>query len=69
MRSMRLLLLSLIASCVSTKAAQLDPTLKLAPVCPDGVQMFTEASKVGKPTPKLRSSSPAGRATGHPKPA
>jgi hypothetical protein len=49
MRSMRLLFLSLIASCVSTKAAQLDPTLKLAPVCPDGVQMFTEASKIGKP--------------------
>jgi hypothetical protein len=49
MRSMRLLLLSLIAGCVSTKAAQLDPTLKLAPVCPDGVQVFTDASKVGKP--------------------
>src|SRR2546427_8861934 len=26
-----------------------NPSLKLAPVCPDGVQVFTDTSKVGKP--------------------
>src|SRR2546428_14040769 len=38
-----------LAACVSTNAALLNPSLKLAPVCPDGVQVFTDTSKVGKP--------------------
>ena len=27
----------------------LNPSLKLAPICPDGVQVFTDTTKVGKP--------------------
>lgn len=38
-----------ILACVHTNAAVLDPSLKLEPVCPDGVQVFTDTSKVGKP--------------------
>ena len=38
-----------LAACVSTNAALLNPSLKLAPICPDGVQVFTDTSKVGKP--------------------
>ena len=38
-----------LAACVATNAALLDPTLKLAPICPDGVEVFTDSSKVGKP--------------------
>lgn len=38
-----------LVGCVSTNAALLDPSLKLAPVCPDGVMVFTDSSKVGKP--------------------
>ena len=36
------------AGCVSTNAAVLNPSVKLAPICPDGVQLFTSADKVGK---------------------
>lgn len=36
------------AGCVSTNAAVLNPSVKLAPLCPDGVQLFTSADKVGK---------------------
>ena len=36
-------------ACVSTNAALLNPGVTLAPVCPDGVQVFTDSSKVGKP--------------------
>jgi len=39
----------LAAACVSTNAALLNPSLKLQPVCPDGVQVFTDSSRVGKP--------------------
>lgn len=49
MRSLRPLPLVLGVACVSTNAALLDPSLKLAPVCPEGVQVFTDSSKVGKP--------------------
>jgi len=38
-----------VLGCVRTNASLLDPTLKLAPVCPDGVVVFTDSSKVGKP--------------------
>jgi len=38
-----------ICACVSTNAALLNPGVTLAPVCPDGVQVFTDSSKVGKP--------------------
>jgi hypothetical protein len=38
-----------LAACVSTNAALMNPALKLAPVCSDGVQVFTDTSKVGKP--------------------
>jgi hypothetical protein len=37
------------AGCVSTNASVLDPSLKLAPVCPDGVMVFTDSSRVGRP--------------------
>jgi hypothetical protein len=40
---------AVLAACVSTNAALLNPSLKLAPVCPEGVQVFTDSSKVGKP--------------------
>jgi hypothetical protein len=38
-----------LVGCVSTNAALLNPSIKLAPVCPDGVMVFTDSSKVGKP--------------------
>src|SRR6266566_2462887 len=34
--------------CVSTNAAVLNTSLKLPAICPDGVQVFTDSSKVGK---------------------
>ena len=39
----------LLAACVSTNAALMNPSLKLQPVCPDGVQVFTDSGRVGKP--------------------
>ncbi len=39
----------LLAACVSTNAAVMNPSLKLQPVCPDGVQVFSDSSRVGKP--------------------
>lgn len=36
-----------LTACVSTNAALLDPTVKLAPVCPEGVALFTTAERVG----------------------
>jgi len=38
-----------LVGCVSTNAAVLDNSLKLAAICPDGVKVFTDSSKVGKP--------------------
>jgi hypothetical protein len=38
-----------VVSCVHTKAALLDPSLKLDPICPEGVVIFTDSSKVGRP--------------------
>ncbi len=52
MRRWMLWLAPVIVACVSTNAAVLNPGLKLAPVCPDGVQVFTDSSKVGKPYTK-----------------
>jgi len=43
-----LLGLSVVASCVSTNAAVMDSSVKLAPTCADGVAMFTTADKVGR---------------------
>lgn len=37
------------AACVSTKAAVLNPGLQLAPVCPDGVMVFTTPDRVAQP--------------------
>lgn len=36
-------------ACVHTNAAVLDVTQKFAPLCPDGVKVFSDTSKVGKP--------------------
>lgn len=36
------------AACVSTNMALLDPSVRLAPICPDGVALFTAADRVGK---------------------
>jgi hypothetical protein len=38
----------LTGACVSTNAALMNPTVKLAPVCPNGVALFTSPDKVGK---------------------
>jgi hypothetical protein len=48
MRGLVPLLVLATAGCVSTNAAVLNPSVKLAPICPDGVQLFTSADKVGK---------------------
>ena len=39
----------LVAACVHTKATILDPSLQLAPTCPEAVVVFTDSSKVGHP--------------------
>lgn len=41
-------LLVLAAGCVTTKAAVLNPGLQLAPVCPEGVMVFTSPDRVGQ---------------------
>jgi len=48
---MKLLLLILVlgVACVHTNAAVVDVTQKFAPLCPDGVKVFSDTSKVGKP--------------------
>lgn len=46
---MRFLALLVLAACVSTKATVLNPSARLAPICPDGVMVFSSAEKVGKP--------------------
>lgn len=38
----------LTAACVSTSATVLNPEAQRAPICPEGVQLFTSADKVGK---------------------
>ena len=43
-----LLILLLGTACVHTNAAVLDVTQKFAPLCPDGVKVFSDTSKVGK---------------------
>ena len=44
----RLLILVLGVACVHTNAAVVDVTQKFAPLCPDGVKIFSDTSKVGK---------------------
>ncbi len=39
----------ILVGCVSTNAAVLDSSLQLQPVCPDGVRIFTDSSRVGQP--------------------
>ena len=39
----------LIVACVHTNAAVMDVTEKLAPLCPDGVKVFADTSKIGQP--------------------
>lgn len=39
----------LVAGCVSTNAAVLDNSVKLARTCSDGVMVYTSSEKVGKP--------------------
>jgi hypothetical protein len=39
---------TLAAACVSTSATVLNPEAQRAPICADGVQLFTSADKVGK---------------------
>ena len=43
-----LILLALVA-CVQTNAAVLDVTAQRAPICPDGVKIFTDTSEIGGP--------------------
>lgn len=43
-----LMVAGVLTGCVSTNAAVLNPGIKLAPICPDGVQLFTTTDKVGK---------------------
>jgi hypothetical protein len=40
--------LALVAACVNTSATVLNPEAQRAPICPEGVQLFTAAEKVGK---------------------
>lgn len=40
---------TMLAACVTTKAAVLDSSLGLQPICPDGVRIFTDSTKVGQP--------------------
>ncbi len=42
------LVLGLVA-CVSTNVAVLDPSIRLAPICPAGVELFTSADRVDAP--------------------
>src|SRR6266480_3195376 len=39
----------LMAACVHTNAAVMDVTEKFAPLCPDGVKVFADTSKIGQP--------------------
>ena len=36
-------------SCITTNAVRLDESIALAPICPAGVRVFTDSSKVGQP--------------------
>ena len=38
-----------LVGCVSTNAVQLNPGQARAPVCPNAVEIFTDASRVGSP--------------------
>jgi hypothetical protein len=51
MRKSRLMLIgaAVLTACVSTNAALLNPSLVLPRICPEGVQVFTDSSRVGKP--------------------
>lgn len=41
--------LSALAACAFTHAVVLDPTLKLSPICPDGVALFTTFDRIAEP--------------------
>jgi len=40
---------AVLIACVSTNAALLNSSLVLPRICPEGVQVFTDSSRVGKP--------------------
>ena len=40
--------ITLTAACVKTSATVLNPSAQHAPICPEGVQLFTSIDKVGK---------------------
>lgn len=42
-------LVSIIAACVSTQVTRLHPEQTYPKICPEGVAIFTSADKVGKP--------------------
>jgi hypothetical protein len=44
-----LLAATLVGACVSTNAAVLDTSVRLAPLCPEAVTAYTSPDKVGKP--------------------
>jgi len=50
MRRLALVLagLSLTTACVHTSAMMLNASVKLPPICPEGVELFTGAEKVGR---------------------
>lgn len=49
MRAFLLLLPLALAACVQTNAAVLDVTAKHAPICPDGVKLYTDTASIGGP--------------------
>ena len=43
------LALLMLAACVQTNAAVLDVTAQRAPICPNGVKIFTDTAQIGGP--------------------
>jgi hypothetical protein len=39
----------LLCACVSTNASLIDPSVRLARTCPDGVKLYTTPDRVGQP--------------------
>jgi hypothetical protein len=49
MRPIFLLFPVVLAACVQTNAAILDVTAQHAPICPDGVKLYTDTASIGGP--------------------
>jgi hypothetical protein len=47
--SVLMVVVPLVAACVSTQITRLHPEQTFPKICPEGVAMFTSADKVGKP--------------------